>query len=103
MALLWASKRLLPMVPVFGGPVKSLIGTVADVAWAVTAHADQKRADAAQAAVAKAAGTAGDVLDAVRKLDPATLPPALAQALQRPEVDAALAVLSGKPSTDKGA
>ena len=36
--------RRFPLVPGIGGPIQSLIGTVADVAWNLTAHADQKAA-----------------------------------------------------------
>jgi hypothetical protein len=95
---LFLGKRLLPLVPGIGGPIQSLIGTVADVAWNLTAHADQKAADKAKDAIATAAQAAQPILDTLRQLDPEILPPELVRLLNSQEVANGLAILSGNKS-----
>ena len=101
-AALWIGKNMLPLVPGIGGPAKGLIELVANTAWTITAHADQKKADAAKESVATAAAVAGDVIAGIRQVDPALLPPAVAAAIQRPDVAQALAVLAQHPQKTNG-
>lgn len=91
---LFLSKRLLPLIPGIGGPIQSLIGTVADVAWNLTAHADQKAADKAKDQIASAAQAAMPIMETLKALPPDTLPPELAKLLNSPEVAQGLAILA---------
>lgn len=94
---LWLSKRLLPLVPGIGGPIQSLIGTVADAAWSLTAHADQRHADRAKDMIATAAHEAAPLLELIRTLPAGTLPPQIQAALASPIVGAAVDHLAGLP------
>ncbi len=96
---LFLAKQLLPLVPGLGGPAKALVGMVADGVWALTAHKDQKAADKAKDAVAIAAQRAQPILEMLRQLDPATLPPELAQILNSQEVANGLAILAAANAT----
>lgn len=87
---LWAAKRLLPLIPGIGGPIQSLIGTIADVAWQVTAHADQKQADKAKEIVRQAAEAAAPLLSSLRDLPPDLMPETVRVHLSSPLVAAAL-------------
>jgi hypothetical protein len=95
---LFLSKRLLPLVPGIGGPIQSLIGTIADVAWNLTAHADQKAADKAKDDVASAAQAAQPILETLRAIPPESLPPELVRLLNSQEVARGLAILAGTKS-----
>jgi hypothetical protein len=98
---LWLGKRLLPLVPGIGGPVQSLIGTVADVAWNLTAHSGQKAADKTKDQIAQAAMAAAPVIEILRSLPPDTLPDELARALNSRVVTDGLRVLSSNTNENE--
>ena len=100
-ASLWIAKRLLPLVPVVGGPAKAVMGVIADVAWTVTAHADQKAADKAKDQIAIAAKAAAPVLDMIRSLPPDTLPADLVRVLNDKTVTDGLRILAGNTNENE--
>ena len=99
---LWGAKNLLPLIPGIGGPAKALMGVVADAAWAMTAHADQKAADKAKDAVAIAAQRAQPILDMLRELPLEGLPPELVHLLNSQDVANGLAILAAANATRDG-
>ena len=75
---LWVTGRLAPSIPGLG----TAVGALANAAWGVLSHADQKAADAAATDAQQAAVLAKPVLASVTALaPPGSVTPAIAQAL----------------------
>ena len=91
---------IAPMIP-GGGP---LVKVVADAAWAVMAHKDQKATDKAQEQISEAVAVAMPVVAALQAMPPEDLPPAIKNALDNPLVKQALDLLAAsKPAARAGA
>lgn len=90
-ALLWLTGRLAPSIPVLG----PLVGQVADGAWAVLAHTNQKAAEQGRVQAAAAATAVQPIAQVLTTaIQAGTLPPQIAQHVT-PDLSAALAALAG--------
>lgn len=88
-------RTLGPLIP-GGGP---LIKMAADAAWGLMATKEQKSSDATAAKLADAAIAIGPVLAVLRDSPPEAIPSSVLRVLSRPEVAAAIHVVTqGRPA-----
>ena len=92
-AALGLLRVVAPLIP-GGGPI---VKVVADMAWSVMAHGDQKKADAAAQTARQAATYLIDIVLAAQRLPPGTMPENIEQLLAAPIVNSAIEHLAKAP------